>query len=82
MLGKLLKYEFQATARTLCPLYLALIIMSFVEKMTFSYDDSRFGEIILGISSVMYAVIIVSSFVVTLDIFSLSQTEFLKIYNF
>ena len=66
MLGILLKYEFQATARSLCPLYLALIIMSFVEKMSFSYDyDTKFGKLILGISTVIYIVIIVSSFIVT-----------------
>lgn len=69
MLSKLLKYEFKATARSLIPLYLALITISFIEKIFMEIDsNSFFGGILLVISTSIYAFVIAASFVVTLVI--------------
>ena len=75
MLGKLLKYEIKATARTFLPLYLALVVLTIITKILISIAlpgtvlDSTSGsnfEIPLGISMTVYFTIIVALSVLTL----------------
>ena len=75
MLGKLLKYEIKATARTFLPLYLALVVLTIITKILISVAlpgtvlDSASGsnfEIPLGISMTLYFTIIVALSVLTL----------------
>lgn len=51
MLGKLLKYEFKATGRTLLPVYAVLIVMSLVTRFTVTNNDGFYGlsDSLLGI---------------------------------
>lgn len=72
MLGKLLKYEFKATGRTLLPVYAALLAMSLLMKLmvidnrsgNFWLSDSLLG-IVQGVISVAYAVVLSVALVVT-----------------
>ncbi len=41
MLGKLVKYELRATRRTMLPLYAALLVISFLTRLSTSYLSSR-----------------------------------------
>ena len=73
MLGKLMKYEFKATARTLIPLYIALLAFAIINKIfigTGLADKLEgFGSIpfilsIFGYGCTMAAVFIVTFFVI------------------
>ena len=67
MLRKLLKYEFQSTARVFLPFYGALVIMSFLARLTvWNYDEtSQWMALLLGISVSLYIIAIVAVMVVT-----------------
>ena len=67
MLRKLLKYEFQSTARVFLPFYGALVIMSFLARLTvWNYDEtSQWMGLLLGISVSLYIIAIVAVMVVT-----------------
>lgn len=71
MLGKLMKYEFKATGRLLVPLYVALMIFAIINKlfmgdMSAIDSSSTFGTFIQVTTMVIYVVIMVSIFIVTL----------------
>lgn len=70
MLGKLLKYEWRATSRTLLPLYGGVLLMALINRLFwgigFNYQDSHFLQEILGMTATfVYAGLICASFVVT-----------------
>ncbi|MBN1776995.1 MAG: hypothetical protein JW811_02630 [Clostridiales bacterium] len=62
MLGKLMKYEFKATARVFLPLYAALLVMAAVTKLMFSLQ----WETPQIISLVLSIILMVAAFVITL----------------
>ena len=73
MLGKLMKYEIKATARTLIPLYIALLAFAIINKIFIgtglAHKLEGFGSIpfilsILGYGCTMTAVFIVTFFVI------------------
>ena len=66
MLNKLIKYEFKATGRTILPLYLAVIVVTFINKLllTFTSDTFAFG-IPRVLSILLYVFIIIAMFVIT-----------------
>ena len=73
MLGKLMKYELKSTARTLIPLYIALIAFAIINKLFigagFADKLEGFGSIpfilsILGYGCTMAAVFIVTFFII------------------
>lgn len=71
MLGKLMKYEFKATGRLLVPLYVALMIFAIINKlfmgdMSAIDSSSTFGTFIKVTTMIIYVVIMVSIFIVTL----------------
>ncbi|MFA0815414.1 MAG: ABC transporter permease [Anaerofustis sp.] len=67
MLGKLLKYEIKATARTFLPLYAALMLLAILNRLFFAINsDSTFITIIGGILMAGYVLLIVGIFVITL----------------
>ena len=67
MLGKLLKYEIKATARTFLPLYAALIVFAAINKLFFAINsDSTFISIISGIFMAGYVLLAIGIFVITL----------------
>lgn len=72
MLGKLIKYEFKATGRILLPLYGALIIFAFINKMFmgdfFNNTDTLLGNLPRVIGMLVYIGTMVAIFVVTLFI--------------
>lgn len=73
MLGKLMKYEFKATGRLLIPLYIALMIFAFINRlfigdMMTSGADRQARNFISMITMIIYAAIMISIFVVTLFI--------------
>ena len=72
MLGKLIKYEFKATGRLLIPLYGALIIFAFINKIfmgDFLYNsDTILGNIPQILAILIYVGIMVAIFVVTVFI--------------
>ena len=45
MLRKLIKYEFKATGRIFFPLYLALIIIAFIQRLFFQFNIENMGSI-------------------------------------
>lgn len=70
MLGKLIKYEFKATGRMLLPLYGALIILAFVNKIFvgdfFTNTDTFLRGIPKVIAMVVYIGIMIATFIATL----------------
>jgi hypothetical protein len=72
MLGKLMKYELKATARTLIPLYISLLVFAIINKFFIGVgiaDYPGFGSIpfilsIFGYGFTMAAVFIVTFFVI------------------
>lgn len=75
MLGKLLKYEFRATGRTLAPLYGALLLMTLVVKFQLFYYTRQghnlipqefLGQLIASLTTILYVALIVAIFVMTL----------------
>ncbi|WP_195986793.1 ABC transporter permease [Clostridium sp. D53t1_180928_C8] len=72
MLGKLMKYEFKATARILIPLYGALIIFALINKIFmgdfFNNNDTILGNLPRVIGMIVYISTMVAIFVVTLFI--------------
>lgn len=66
MLGKLLKYEIKATARNILPLYGALILLALINKIFIGREISAGYNIYpVGISIVLYGVIMVAMFITT-----------------
>lgn len=70
MLRKLMKYEFKATGRLLLPLYLALIVLSIINKFFIGLDSNGKNMNILNgvpavISMFIYGCILVAMFIVT-----------------
>ncbi len=67
MLKKLLKYEFLSTARVFLPFYGALLIMSFLARLTvWNYDEtSQWMNLVMGISVSLYIIAIVAVMVLT-----------------
>ena len=54
MLGKLMKYEFKATSRLLVPMYLAVIVFSFVNRLFLSIPEQNIqNDIISGLLNVI-----------------------------
>lgn len=72
MLGKLIKYEFKATGRTLLPLYGAVILFAFINKMFlgdfFINGETFLGEIPRAIGMMVYVTTLIATFFVTLFI--------------
>ncbi len=72
MLGKLIKYEFKATGRTLLPLYGAVILFAFINKMFlgdfFINGETFLGEIPQAIGMMVYVTTLIATFFVTLFI--------------
>lgn len=62
MLGKLLKYEFKATARIFLPLYVAILVVSIINGLFF--DSELFN--IQGISMILLMSLFVALFVITI----------------
>jgi len=62
MLGKLLKYEFKATARTLLPLYAALLIISVISNLLL-HSDFQIASVI---SITVFGALLMAVFIVTL----------------
>lgn len=73
MLSKLIKHEFKATARIILPLYLVLLVLTIVERVTISLKFKGPLEIIPGFSTMAYlfsiVAIIVISFVIIVNRF-------------
>lgn len=53
MLRKLIKYEFKATGRIFFPLYLALIIIAFIQRLFFQFNIENMGSIVINILSLI-----------------------------
>lgn len=76
MLRKLVKYEWKATARTLLPLYLGVILLAVLNRILWapwmgfgeSYSSNVNPGVAQGIAMTVYISVIVASFVVTLVI--------------
>lgn len=76
MLKKLLKYEFKATGRVIFPLYIALILVSLINKIFvsikpafgFNLISERLENVIAIISMIIYGSIMIAIFIVTLFI--------------
>ncbi|NLK72349.1 MAG: ABC transporter permease [Clostridiales bacterium] len=71
MLTRLMKYELRATARLFIPLYIALIIMSAVNRIfpliaKGPVYDSLFGNVTTFISMTVYVTLMIGIFVMTL----------------
>ena len=66
MLGKLLKYEIRATARTFVPLYGLILLLAVVNRVLFLSTTSNTLQIPRTISMTVYVVLIVAVFVMTL----------------
>lgn len=66
MLGKLLKYEFKATARTFFPLYLAVLVVSILNTILYAFaPDWTAMEIIRAMMTLLYVLLIIAVFVLT-----------------
>ncbi|MEO1814282.1 MAG: ABC transporter permease [Acetobacterium sp.] len=76
MLGKLIKHEIRATSRIFLPLYGALLILTIFTKLVMAIgapdffseaaSNNKIAEIVLGISFILYFVLIVGICVMTL----------------
>ena len=64
MLGKLLKYELKATARTFLPLYGAILVVSVVVRLAFSKFEH--ADLFMGISALTLFGLFVALAVLTL----------------
>ncbi|MGL5086378.1 MAG: ABC transporter permease, partial [Clostridium sp.] len=69
MLGKLIKYEIKATARILIPLYIALLVFAFINKLfsgnSFSSTSSSAIDIPAVISMIAYGCTMAAVFFIT-----------------
>jgi hypothetical protein len=65
MLGKLLKYEIKATARTFLPIYGLIFLLAIVNKLIWKVNTQNF-DIPRMISMSVYVMLIVAAFVITL----------------
>lgn len=67
MLGKLLKHEWSATAKTFLPLYAAAAFMTLIAKITTSLDvfQRPYLNVILGISIAAYVFLLIALLAVT-----------------
>ncbi|NLY47995.1 MAG: hypothetical protein GX059_03110 [Clostridiales bacterium] len=66
MLGKLIKHEFNATARIFLPLYLIMLLLSLINRVMFSIDNlSKPLKTIRNFSIAMYVLSILAAIVVT-----------------
>lgn len=67
MLGKLIKYEFKATGRTILPLCAAVLIVTIINKLIFTFNAQNFAY---GIPSIItmatYIMLVAAMFVITL----------------
>ncbi|SMC68937.1 hypothetical protein [Papillibacter cinnamivorans] len=70
MLGKLIKYDFMATARTFLPLYGALIALSAVNRVLFALGLAVPSIVGTTVSSILIAAICVVTLVLTIQRFS------------
>lgn len=76
MLGKLIKYEFKATARNLLPVYIALMVLSIITKIFWGVNGFRDGgatvsgitEFIRVMSMFLYVIIFIAAIVMTVVI--------------
>lgn len=67
MLGKLLKYEYKATARYFVPLFIALLVVAAVSRVCFTFDEAL-DALPSMISVLLYVAIIIAIAVLTLVI--------------
>ncbi len=67
MLRKLLKYEIKSTARTLLPLYLALLVFAGINRLITSISPNEW-ESPAVISMMLYIIILVGMLVMTLNV--------------
>jgi len=69
MLGKLIKYEFKATARILVPLYIALVAFALINKLFMgnsnNLDSNLLGSIPMMISMFAYGCTMAAVFIIT-----------------
>ena len=59
MLGKLLKYEFRATARVFLPMYALLLVMSAVARLVYGAQMNRAQGTLLTILTVVVTVAVI-----------------------
>lgn len=64
MLRKLLKYEFQASARVLLPIYIALLVVALITNLIMRFNSGA----AMVISTTLYGLLCVATFVITLII--------------
>ncbi len=69
MLGKLLKYEWKATARIFVPFYLAVVVFALINRIFISLNVSEgWMAFVAGLSGATYALAIVATLALTLFI--------------
>lgn len=69
MLGKLLKYEWKATARIFVPFYLAVVVFALINRIFISLNVSEgWMAFVAGLSGATYALAIVAALALTLFI--------------
>lgn len=69
MLGKLLKYEWKATARIFVPFYLAVVVFALINRIFISLNVSEgWMAFVAGLSGAAYALAIVATLALTLFI--------------
>ena len=76
MLTKLMKYEFNATARFLMPLYIMLAFLTLFTKLTLSISTDNY--LLLVLSNIFYFLYIISIIVVAVTTFLLIIMRFYK----
>ena len=66
MLGKLLKYEFKATARMFIPFYIAIIVLSLLNRVVFGVlQSSTLMAIPRFLTMAVYVFLIIATFIMT-----------------
>ena len=69
MLGKLIKYELKATARTLIPLYIALLAFALINKLFIGSSNNLDNDLLAGIPMMIsifaYGCIMAAVFIIT-----------------
>lgn len=69
MLGKLIKYELKSTARTLIPLYIALLMFALINKLFMGINNNANSELLGGIPVMItifaYGCTMVAIFIIT-----------------
>lgn len=69
MLGKLIKYELKSTARTLIPLYIALLMLALINKLFMGINNNDNSELLGGIPVMItifaYGCTMVAIFIIT-----------------